>query len=430
MLRVRTLLTSAAVVAGLVAVPAALGPAGAAAEAVPRTGFEESGGARWTTIEEEHAFLAAVDRSSRRMSMTQVGTTLQGRPLHLVRLGDPAPARHSMVALFLCSQHGDEPAGREACLIRIRDFAFSDDAAVRRLLRTTTLLFVPTANPDGRVANTRGNAEGVDINRDHIALATPEGRAIATVFRDFRPDVVHDLHEFGPTPPFYDKDLLWLWPRNLNVDPRVHDESESLSRDFVRVAVESEGHTSGVYGIWVDPVTGEPIRQVAGDGQERILRNTSGLKHALGLLVESNVDPNPGEDAVAAANRRVRTHLLGVQGTLRMVTERRAQVELATTLSRLTAPFNRGPIYFGGADNQPPDPARVEPNPPCGYRLTAEQFTQVRETLALHDVRSVRTVDGGRLVPMFQPARPLIPLLLDPRADFEIVAGVASPNCR
>jgi hypothetical protein len=425
-LRVRTLLACAAVVAGMVSTPGV-----AVADEVPRTGFEESGGSRWTSTEEEHAFLAAVDRGSRRMSLDQIGTTLRGLPLHLVRLGDPAPARRGPVVLFLCSQHGDEPAGREACLTRIRDFAFTSDPAVVRLLRTTTLLFVPTANPDGRVANTRGNADGVDINRDHVALATPEGRAIAAVLRDFRPDVVHDLHEFNPTPPFYDKDLLWLWPRNLNVRQRVHDEAETLSRDFVRPAVEGDGHPTGVYGIWVDPVTGEPIRQVAGDGQERILRNTAGLKHALGLLVESNIAPNPGEDASAAANRRVHTHLLAVQGTLRMVTERRAQVELATTLSRLTAPLDRGPIYFGGADNEPPpDPARVEPNPPCGYRLTAEQFTQVRETLALHDVRSVRTADGGRLVPMFQTSRPLIPLLLDPRADFEITAGVASPDCR
>lgn len=395
----------------------------------PRTGFELTNGARWTTIEEEHAFLSAVDHGSRRMRMEQVGTTVQGRPMHLVRLGEPAPATRATVVLFLCTQHGDEPAGREGCLTTIRDLAYSSDPATVRVLRRTTLLFVPTANPDGRVADTRGNADGVDINRDHIALATPEGRTMARLIRDFRPDGVHDLHEFGPTPPFYDKDFLWLWPRNLNVDKRVHDESETLSRDFVRVAVEGDGHTSGVYGIWVDPATGEPIRQVAGDGQERILRNTAGLKHALGLLVESNTDPNPGEDAAAAARRRVRTHLLGVQATLRLVTERRAQVEAATTLSRLTAPVKRGPIYFGGADNQAPDPAKVEPNPPCGYRLTTAQFTQVRDALALHGVHSVPT-GGGRLVPLAQQARPLIPLLLDARADFELTAGAVSPDCR
>lgn len=427
--RLRTSLAMAALVGAALSVA----PAVATAQpevSPPRTGFEESNGTRWTTMEEEHAFLAQVDRASHRVSMDQVGTTVQGRPIHLVRLGDPAPARRSTVVLFICTQHGDEPAGREGCLTTIRDFAFTRDPATLRLLRTSTLLFVPTANPDGRVADTRGNANGVDINRDHIALATPEGRTIAALIRDFQPDVLHDLHEFGPTPPFYDRDFLWLWPRNLNVDRRVHDESETLSRDFVRVAVENAGFTSFVYGIWADPVTNEPIRQVAGDGQERILRNTAGLKHGLGLLVESNVDPNPGEDEPAAARRRVLTHLLGMQGTLKLVTERRAQVELATTLSRLTAPVKRGPIFFAGADNMPPDPARVEPNPPCGYLLTDAQFAQVRPTLELHGVHSLGARGGGRLVPLAQQARQIIPLLLDARADFEIVAATPSANCR
>ncbi|MET0132623.1 MAG: M14 family metallocarboxypeptidase, partial [Kibdelosporangium sp.] len=310
----------------------------AADPAPPRTGFEQSGGARWTTIEEEYDFLRQVDQASRKVSVSRIGTTLQGRPLQLVKIGDGRPT----TVLFLCSQHGDEPSGREACLIKIRDLAYGEDP----MLAAATLLFVPTANPDGRVADTRGNANGVDINRDHIALATPEGQTFAKVIRDYEPDVVHDLHEFGPTPEVYDKDVLWLWPRNLNVHDRVHDEAENLSRDHVRAKVEAAGHTSGVYGIWTDPVTGAPIRQIAGDGQERILRNTTGLKHALGLLVETNTDPNPGEDLAAAARRRVSTQLLGVAGTFGLLNERRVQVETATTASRLTAPFKRAPIYF------------------------------------------------------------------------------------
>lgn len=389
-----------------------------ASQSPPQTGFEQSQGARWTTLDEEQAFLRQVDKASGQVRVSEVGKSVQGRPLNLVRVGGGGPT----TVLFLCSQHGDEPSGREACLIKIRDYAYGKAS----IPPATTLLFVPTANPDGRAADTRGNANGVDINRDHIALATPEGRTFAKLIRDYQPDIVHDLHEFGPRPLVYDKDVLWLWPRNLNVSQRVHDEAEKLSRDYVRVAVEASGRTSGVYGFLTDPVTGEPTEQIAGDGQERILRNTTGIKHALGLLVETNTDPNPGEDIPAAARRRVSSQLDGVTGTLRMIKERRGQIEAATTLSRVTAPFKRGPIYFGGADNQAPAPEKVEQNPPCGYQLTAAQLASVRQTLDLHGVQVRR--DG--FVPLAQQARALIPLLLDARADFELTAATPVPACR
>ncbi|WP_249044587.1 M14 family zinc carboxypeptidase, partial [Crossiella equi] len=269
-----------------------------AAPAPPRTGFETTGGARWTGLDEEQAFLAAVDRASGHTSRTRIGTTVQGRPLDLVRIGSRyAP----LTELFICSQHGDEPSGREGCLGKLRDLAFAKPD------RRVQYLFVPTANPDGRAADTRGNANGVDINRDHLLLATPEARAIAAVIRDERPHVIHDLHEYGATPRFYDKDVTYLWSRNLNVHDAVHHESETLSTRYAKPHVEKTGQNTGVYGIWTDPETGAPIRQVAGDGQERILRNTSGLKHAAGLLLETKVDPkDAAEQADPALNRRRR----------------------------------------------------------------------------------------------------------------------------
>src|SRR5690606_10095886 len=58
-----------------------------------------------------------------------------------------------------------------------------DHPLVQRLREGTTLHFLPVMNPDGAARFQRRNAQGIDINRDARALATPEGRAL------------HDLRE-------------------------------------------------------------------------------------------------------------------------------------------------------------------------------------------------------------------------------------------
>ncbi|MHB9757538.1 M14 family metallopeptidase [Streptomyces sp. BYX5S] len=424
--RPRTLALAAAV-AALTVPPVTAVPAGADA-GPPRTGFEETHGARWTTQPEERKLLATVDKASAEVSVSRIGETKQGRPLNLVRVG---AHRGATTVLLICSQHGDEPSGREACLTKIRDLAYAKDRATRAFLSRTTLLVVPTANPDGNAADTRGNSDGIDINRDHIALQTAEARAMAAVIRDRRPDVVYDLHEYGATPEYYDKDLFDLWPRNLNTDHAVHDEAKSLSLDYVRPAAEGAGYSTGTYGIWTDPVTGEPIKQTAGDGQERILRNVSGVKNSVGLLIESRVDPDtPAEEAdPALVNQRRRdSQLAALGGLFRYTAEHRDAIREATSAARAKGFEDDGPIYVGGADNDPAEPAEIIQDPPCGYRLSAAQYAEFGDELALHGI-TVRKSGKGAFVPLGQSERALVALLLDARATYHLTEAEPDTRC-
>lgn len=415
------------VVAAALALPLITAPARATAH-VPRTGFETSLGMRWTSGSSEQRFLAAVDRSSDRVDVRRTGSTEHGRPLQVVRVG----ARHAQdVMLLICGQHGNEPAAREACLITIRALVYAEDSATRTFLRRTTVLVVPNPNPDGRAAGTRTNSDGVDINRDHLALRTAEARAIATVIRDQHPDVIYDMHEYGVTVPYYDDDLMTLWPRNPNTAAGVHDEARLLSEEYVGPAAAAAGLSSGRYGIWTDQVTGRPIRQTAGDGQARILRNMAGVKNAVGLLVESRADALSDTETDHPAywnKRRVHTQLTALKGAFAFLDRRRGQIGAATDAARAAGLRDWGPVYTGGADDDPPTAAQTLADPPCGYRLSRAQYAAVQDVLGLHGITVHRTTDGA-FVPLRQQERALVPLLLDARAAHPLTVGRPYYGC-
>jgi protein MpaA len=80
-----------------------------------------------------------------------LGRSWDGRPITVTRVGDPA----GIPVLVVGSIHGNETGG--IALAR---------ALARQKPRGIDLWVVPTLNPDGIAAGTRGNAHGVDLNRN------------------------------------------------------------------------------------------------------------------------------------------------------------------------------------------------------------------------------------------------------------------------
>ncbi|MPY99141.1 MAG: carboxypeptidase [Actinophytocola sp.] len=394
---------------------------------VPRTGFEQRRGDGWTLLDEELEFLSSVAALSDRVDVDVVGESVQGRPLHLVRIGVPQPTttrnRRRSAALWIGAQHGNEPAGREAMLIALRDLAFTDNAMLVQQMRAQQMLVIPTANPDGRAANDRENSNAVDLNRDYFSLTQPETRAIQAVALDWDPDVVVDHHEYrnwgGPV----ETDVRYLWPRNLNTDPAVRRLARSLCEDYIARGARREGWTADEY--WRHSVGPHGVYFMNPAGATG---NTGamGLRHSLGVTFESvrdgNLEDYAGEDMTSPANKRDRVarHVQAVEDTLRFLRDcgrqaLRTSTEAALLAARDGADRSR-PTYWGGADNDPPADDEIDDPPPCHYELTRQQADQLSTVLALHGIR-VQRRESKFEVPMGQATRPAIPLLLDERSD-------------
>lgn len=144
---------------------------------------------RTVSFPEMERFLAAVNGQSG-ITVSVEGKSVQSRSLYLVhatRTPNP-PFR----ILFFAQQHGDEVSGKDALLLLVQEIAENPE----RLPTEVDLYIVPMLNPDGAEADTRRNAAGADLNRDHIALEQPETQALHNLVRRIRPHLAVDCHEF------------------------------------------------------------------------------------------------------------------------------------------------------------------------------------------------------------------------------------------
>jgi hypothetical protein len=119
-----------------------------------------------------------------------LGHSVEGRSLHHVWCG--SGPRH---VLLWSQMHGDEPTGT-VVLFDLFEYLwrYRKDARVERLLSTLTLHALPLLNPDGAERFQRRNAQGIDINRDALALQTPEGRTLKALRDRLQPFIGFNLH--------------------------------------------------------------------------------------------------------------------------------------------------------------------------------------------------------------------------------------------
>lgn len=380
----------------------------------PTTGFEDTDGEEWTTHEEELEFLEDLNNASERVSYSQVGTTVNGKPIHLVKVGYPKPPSDEDIAerrsiMINATVHGNEPAGREMALQQMRNLAFTDDLELLEMLEKSTVLFIPTMNPDGREANTRQNAWGLDNNRGNLNLMTPETLTAGNMINQFQPEIVVDAHERRSE----GADIEFMHSRNLNVYRPMQELNEELIEDYLRPDVEEDGFSTGIYP------TPDYI-----NGHERTLTNNSGLRHAMGVLYESWSGGEPQD--------RVDVQMSSTDALFQFYIDRFddvGEIKSDAPVEKAKDGANQAPFYLGGSDNLTPPEGTILDPAPCGYLLHTSQAEHIDRLIDSYSIETEAVGEGSIFVTMNQPSMTVIPLLLDDRARLNEVSGVALYNC-
>ena len=263
---------------------------------VLRTAHEESGFEEYTSYEELMTFLQDVQATSEDMLLSSFGRSMEGRVQPYAILSRPlithpweAMASGKPIVLIYANVHGGEKTLRESSLLLVRELATRGTEA-NGFLDDLVVLVAPSVNLDGFERSTRGNARGVDLNRDYMKLETPETRnLVQNLLLTWHPHISVDGHNGGS----YPYNITYQANSHATPDPRITDLCDFEIFPYVDKKNEEAGYRS----FWYSGASRQDSTVWSGGGFDpRISRNYAAFINNVGILFES-----PGQDRQTGA---------------------------------------------------------------------------------------------------------------------------------
>jgi hypothetical protein len=166
--------------------------------------------------------------------------------------------------------HGNEYEGVDAAMQIIERLAttpYGTDPEVDQILDQSIVIFNPIQNPDGRIAGTRANGNGFDLNRDFLTQSQPETMSSVAIMQDWLPPETLDLHGYveptlieATTKPHnpgieYDLWLKWNQSRIDANEAAMNAEGFQVTRPINDWCADGSGDPSVFTGLCADGTT-------------------------------------------------------------------------------------------------------------------------------------------------------------------------------
>jgi len=119
---------------------------------------------------------------SKIMKLFSIGKSVKGKELWVMKISNnPEVDQIKPEFKYISSMHGDEITGRELTIRFIEEVGekYGKDSEITNLVNNTEIFIMPSMNPDGSERKQRGNANGIDLNRNFPQLGSSDGASMS-----------------------------------------------------------------------------------------------------------------------------------------------------------------------------------------------------------------------------------------------------------
>lgn len=285
-----------------------------------------------TTQQEMEAYIADLDKAGDNMYIYSLGVSdvkKQNIPVVLFTTTDLSGADTlEDAAALVCANdkinvhiqtniHGNEPASAEAVLAFIGRMQTEYGTA---LLENMNIYVIPSLNPDGAYNFNRENGNEININRDMLLARSGESALHHKIYQMFLPELAIDCHEYSVSIDNEEAactDIMIAGGSNGNSGSEFIAMTEEIIRTPFAPMVEND--------LTIRYYTNNTNGQYSATG-----RNYRGMLGGISILVESH---GLGM-GMAAAERRVTSHLVTLEAILDFASKNHQQIKSVTANER------------------------------------------------------------------------------------------------